>query len=91
MGRPTYLAILGMPVLVFGASAHTLRAARERAVRRGLPLAVYTDDRFATGHDAADRAVVEAVAGTDLDLVGLAVHGPENGVDKVLEGARLHP
>ncbi|OLT16367.1 hypothetical protein BJF80_07340 [Serinicoccus sp. CUA-874] len=49
----TYLAILGMPVLVFEASAHTLRAARERAVRRGLPLAVYLDDIFATGHDAA--------------------------------------
>ena len=86
-----YLPILGMPVLVFEASAETLRSARERALSRGLPVAVYTADMFSTGHDAANRAVVEAVGGADLDLVGLAVHGPKNGVDKVLKGARLHP
>ncbi|MGY2081329.1 DUF2000 family protein [Modestobacter sp. SYSU DS0657] len=28
--------------------------------------------------------------GADLDLVGLAVHGPKNTVDKVLKGARMH-
>ncbi|HPF76508.1 MULTISPECIES: DUF2000 family protein, partial [Phycicoccus] len=26
-----------------------------------------------------------------LDLVGLALHGPKNAVDKVVKGARLHP
>jgi len=25
-----------------------------------------------------------------LDLVGLALHGPKNAVDKVVKGARLH-
>ena len=32
-----------------------------------------------------------AVAAADLDLVGLALHGPRNAVDKVLKGAALHP
>ncbi|GAA1501837.1 DUF2000 domain-containing protein [Nocardioides humi] len=86
-----YLPLLGMPVLVFRASVETLGAARERAVRRGLPLAVYTGDMFRTGHDEANRAVVAAVGGAALDLVGLAVHGPRNAVDKVLKGASLHP
>ena len=45
---------------------------------------------FATGHDEANRAVVRAVPGGQLDLVGLAVHGPRNAVDKVLKGAALH-
>ncbi|KUG53283.1 hypothetical protein AVL62_00240 [Serinicoccus chungangensis] len=39
----------------------------------------------------APYADARAVPGADLDLVGLAVHGPKNGVDKVLKGARLHP
>ncbi|WP_408898701.1 DUF2000 family protein [Nocardioides sp. R1-1] len=98
VGRPyadadgtAYLPLLGMPVLVFEASAPTLVAARERAVRRGLPIAVYTADMFRTGHDAANRAAVAAVAGPELDLVGCAVHGPRNAVDKVLKGASLHP
>jgi hypothetical protein len=34
---------------------------------------------------------VRAVARDDLKLVGLAVHGPRNAVDKVLKGAVLHP
>ena len=87
----TYLSLLGLPVLVFAGSREILAAARERAVRRGLPLAVYTSDMFATGHDAANRAVVAAVRGADLDLVGLALHGPRNAVDKTLKGAVLHP
>lgn len=86
-----YLALLGLPVLVFAADAVTLRAARDRAVRRGIRVAVYTADMFRTGHDEANRAVVAAVAGVDLDLVGLGIHGPKNAVDKVLKGARLHP
>ncbi|MCD4523482.1 DUF2000 family protein [Nocardioides sp. cx-173] len=86
-----YLPLLGMPVLVFQAGGDILRAARERALRRGLPLAVYTSDMFRTGHDAANRATVAAVAGAGLDLVGLALHGPKSAVDKVTKGARLHP
>ena len=87
----SYLPLLGMPVLVFEMDAETLSAARDRAVRRGLPLAVYIADMFRTGHDEANRATVAAVTGADLDLVGLALHGPRNAVDKVVKGGRLHP
>ncbi len=86
-----YLPLLGVPVLVFEATAGTLANARERAAQRALPLAVYTRDMFSTGHDAANRAAVRAVATADLDLVGLALHGPKNAVDKTLKGTRLHP
>jgi hypothetical protein len=85
-----YLPMLRQPVLVFEGSKEVLAAAHQRAVRRGLPAAVYTFDMFATGHDEANRAVVRAVPGDQLDLVGLAVHGPRNAVDKVLKGAVLH-
>ena len=86
----SYLALFGMPVLVFEADCAILRVARERLVTRGLPVAVFTSDMFATGHDAANRATVTGVHGADLDLVGVAVHGPKNAVDKSLKGARLH-
>lgn len=89
-GTP-YLSLFGMPVLVFEATKEVLTAARERSVRRSLRLGVYTSDMFRTGHDQANRDVVRAVPGADLDIVGLALHGPKNAVDKVLKGARLHP
>jgi hypothetical protein len=85
-----YLPMLRQPVLVFEGSKEVLAAAHQRAVRRGLPAAVYTFDMFATGHDEANRAVVRAVPGDQLDLVGLAVHGPRTAVDKVFKGATLH-
>ena len=86
-----YLPMIRQPVLVFAGDKAVLTAAHERAVTRGLPLAIYTADLFATGHDEANRAAVRAVPRAGLDLVGLAVHGPRNAVDKVLRGATLHP
>lgn len=86
-----YLPMFRQPVLVFEGDKETLRAAHERALRRALPRAVFTSDLFATGNDRDNRAAVRAVGTADLDLVGIAVHGPRNAVDKVVKGARMHP
>jgi hypothetical protein len=85
-----YLPMFRQPVLVLGGDKQTLTAVHERAVRRGLPLAVFTAELFGTGHDEANRAAVRAVPTAGLDLVGLAVHGPRNAVDKITKGAALH-
>ncbi|MCR4512768.1 DUF2000 domain-containing protein [Aeromicrobium sp. 50.2.37] len=85
-----YLPLLRQPVVVLTADAATLSRAHAKVVSRGLPLAVYTHAMFSTGHDAANRAAVAAVPTDALDLVGIAVHGPKNAVDKSLKGSRLH-
>ncbi len=87
----TYLAMFGQPVLVFEGGKESLIAAHERALRRDLPIAVFTSDLFRTGNDDDNRAAVRAVGRADLDLVGLAVHGPRNAVDKIVKGTRMHP
>lgn len=86
-----YLEMFRQPVLVYTGPGEALAAARERAISRGLPTAVYTDDMFTTGDDDANRAVVAAVAAGSLVLAGLAVYGPRNVVDKVCKGLVLHP
>lgn len=86
-----YLPMLRQPVLVFEGSKETLTAAHGKALARVLPRAVFTSDLFATGNDRDNRAAVRAVGRDSLDLVGLAVYGPRNAVDKVLKGARMHP
>jgi hypothetical protein len=86
-----YLAMFGQPVLVFEAPADVLVAAHRKALDRGLPMSIFTADLFATGNDDDNRAAVRAVPRDALDLVGLAVHGPRNAVDKVVKGARMHP
>jgi hypothetical protein len=86
-----YLKLLGIPVLVLEGTFDALANARHRAIQREITIAIYTRDMFATGHDADNRAVVAAVPGTDLDLVGIGILGPKNAVDKITKGARLHP
>ncbi|MFF7331084.1 DUF2000 family protein [Streptomyces sp. NPDC008150] len=86
-----YLSMFRQPVLVFEGGKETLKAAHARALSRALPRSLFTSDLFATGHDRDNRAAVRAVRTDDLDLVGLAVYGPKNSVDKVLKGARMHP
>lgn len=86
-----YLSMLGQPVFVWEADAEVLRDLRAKAVGRGLATSVFTRDLFSTGNDEDNRAVVAKVAGADLDVVGLAVHGPKNTVDRLVKGARRHP
>ncbi|GIM95268.1 DUF2000 domain-containing protein [Paractinoplanes toevensis] len=86
-----YLPMFRQPVLVFAGGKELLTAAHGRAIARNLPISVFTSDLFATGNDDDNRAAVRAVGTDQLDLVGLAVHGPRNAVDKVLKGATMHP
>ncbi|WP_344494043.1 DUF2000 domain-containing protein [Streptomyces enissocaesilis] len=86
-----YLPMFRQPVLVFEGTKETLTAAHGRALSRSLPRAVFTSDLFGTGNDRDNRAAVRAVGRGRLDLVGMAVYGPRNAVDKVLKGARMHP
>jgi hypothetical protein len=46
---------------------------------------------FATGHDAANREAVRAVAADDLDIVGIALRAPHRDADAVLRGLGRHP
>lgn len=86
-----YLPLLVQPVLVFEATAEKLRTVRERAQRREVPIALYTSQMFTTGHDAANRAAVRAVAAVDLDLVGIALRAPHRDADAILRGLPRHP
>jgi len=88
----TYLPLLVQPVLVFVApDAAKLRTVRERAERRGVPLAIYTSEMFATGKDEDNRAAVRAVSTGALDLVGVALRGAHRDADAVLRGLARHP
>ncbi len=86
-----YLPMLVQPVMVFAATTADIRAAYERAMAAGAKLAVYTEDLFKTGFDAANRAAVKAVAGADLNLVGIALREDKKIADKILKGLKLHP
>lgn len=87
----TYLPMLRQPVMVLSADGALLRSARSKAAARDdVALAVYTRELFSTTHDDANRAAVAAVSADDLDLVGIALRGPKNAVDRLVKGAAFH-
>jgi len=85
-----YLAMFRQPVVVLEGNKQLLGIAHGRALERELPMALYTENLFLTGNDRDNRAAVRAVARDSLDLVGIAVYGRRNAVDKVMKGAAMH-
>jgi hypothetical protein len=85
-----YGRMLGQPMMVFGADLSGLQAAHRQALSRELKIVPYVHAMFSTGHDAANREVFLAEDAGNLDLVGLALHGPKKAVDKAVKGLALH-
>jgi hypothetical protein len=85
-----YLSLIGQPILIYGADGPALTRALERALARDVTPAIYTEDMFATTHDAANRAAVLAVKRPDLNLVGLAMRAERKVIDKIVDGLKFH-
>ena len=85
-----YGALIRQPILVFGADPGELQRTLARAGERGVRPHIYTAGMFATGHDAANRAVVAAAKTDQLDLVGLGFIADRRIADKITKGLSLH-
>lgn len=86
----TYSPLCVQPIVVLKASREKLPTLLARAERRGANAAIYIEDMFSTGHDAANRETVRNYATADLPLVGIALRAERKEVDKIFKGARLH-
>lgn len=86
----TYHALIGQPILIYGADGPALSRALDRALTRAVKPAVYTEDMFKTTHDAANREAVKAVARPDLNLVGIAMRAERKVIDKIIDGLKFH-
>jgi len=87
----SHARLLGQPMLILAAAPEVLLRAYRYGIERGLTRAVYVRAMFSTGHDAANRDAFRAEPADAPDLVGLALRGPKNVVDKATKGAVMHP
>jgi len=85
-----YRPLIVQPMIVLTADGDGLSKIHQRAVNRGVSTAIYIEDMFSTGHDAANRATVRQYATEDLNLVGLALREEKKTVDKITKGAKMH-
>lgn len=87
----TYNRLCRQPIICMAADADTLRGIHRRAIEKGVTASVYTEEMFATGHDAANRAVFARFGKDDARVVGVALRDTRKRVDKITDGARMHP
>ncbi|MCB9431602.1 MAG: DUF2000 family protein [Ardenticatenaceae bacterium] len=85
-----YLPLCIQPIIVLKTSRGRLQTILNRANSQEVAAAIYIEDMFATGHDAANRATVTNYPSGTLPLVGLAVRGEKKLIDKIVKGAKLH-
>lgn len=85
-----YGAMLIQPMMIYAADTDALRKVRAKALERELAIVPYVEAMFATGHDEANREAFLAEDVGSMNLVGIAVRGARNAVDKALKGLSLH-
>jgi hypothetical protein len=85
-----YMRLSGQPMLVYGGDSAALARVLERALVRGVQPAIYTEEMFATSHDAANREAVRCVEQANLNLVGLAIRAERKVVDKIVDKLKFH-
>jgi hypothetical protein len=85
-----YHRLAGQPIIVLAADARAIAAIYQRALGRQIPMALYIEDMFRTGHDAANRATVTARTPDTMNVVGLALRDERKVIDRITKGAKLH-
>ena len=85
-----YAPLCIQPAVILKSTRERLQTFLQRANGRGVPAAVYIEDMFATGHDAANRETVAKYETGSLPLVGIGSRAERKVVDKVFKGAKLH-
>lgn len=87
----TFNPMIVQPMIVLATDGETLSRIHQRALTREVRCSAYIEEMFATGHDAANRAVFAEYGPEDAKLVGLALRAGKKVVDKITKGARMHP
>lgn len=86
-----YLPMSRQPILVHSATAGELSELVAKANARGdIATAIYTEELFGTYNDEDNRAEIARHATDELNLVGVALRGKKNPVDRLTKHLPMH-
>lgn len=85
-----YLPMSKQPIMIHEASSEELKTLVMKAVAKEMVLVIYTEELFHTYNDEDNRAMVRDIPTQELNLVGLAMRGKKNQVDRLFKGIPLH-
>lgn len=85
-----YLPMSQQPVMVLSGNGEQLSEVMQKATEKGMAVAIYTKELFYTYNDEDNRAEVAKCHTSDLDLVGVAIRGPKNALDRITKHFEMH-
>ena len=86
-----YLPMSQQPILIHSANDGQLsELVRKASTRDDIACAIYTEELFDTYNDEDNRAEVAKHVTSDLNLVGVALWGKKNPVDRLTKGLPMH-
>lgn len=85
-----YLPMSQQPIMILSADGETLREVMKKATAREMAISIYTEELFGTYNDADNRAEVKKHKTNDLNLVGIAIRGAKNPLDRITKGLEMN-
>ena len=82
----SYLPMSKQPIMIHTASGDKLREIMKLAVEKEMAVSIYTHELFTTYNDEDNRAEVAKHRTDELDLVGIAIRGKKNLLDRITKG-----
>lgn len=86
----SYLPMSCQPIMILSADRETLREILKKATQREMAASIYTEELFTTYNDEDNRAEVRKHKTDELNLVGIAIRGPKNPLDRITKGLEMH-
>ena len=84
-----YLPMSQQPILIHASTGEQMRKLLEKALTKDVVIAIYTEELFDTYNDEDNRAMLARFKTEDLNLVGVAIRGKKNQVDRLFKGLEL--
>ncbi len=85
-----YLPMSKQPIVILSAEPEKLSEVMQKAMGKGMAVSIYTKELFSTYNDEDNRAEIMKRRTSELDLVGVAIRGAKNPLDRMTKGIVMH-
>lgn len=85
-----YLPMSQQPIMIHSASGNDLNEILKKALTKDVVISIFTEELFTTYNDEDNREMIKRFETEELNLVGFALRGKKNHVDKLMKKVNLH-
>lgn len=85
-----YLPMSKQPIVIYSSQGKSMNELLQKALTKDVAISIYTEELFLTYNDEDNRGAVAKCKTDELNLVGIAMRGKKNHVDKLCKGFDLH-